>query len=171
MIQVYGATDIKDTYDGDRREPWDRASSRWDNLHVVSDTVCCSVEREWLQQQSLLLVQCGGHTLHHAGRVCRLQPNGLDDMLVIYADPLLSSCATTFLWPGLCSGAQYAWLKADLGRIDRQATPWVVASWHPPWYNSYASHYQEFECMRLQMEELLYRHRVDIVFSGHVCLA
>lgn len=84
MIQVYGATDIKDTYDGDRREPWDRASSRWDNLHVVSDTVCCSVEREWLQQQSLLLVQCGGHTLHHAGRVCRLQPNGLDDMLVIY---------------------------------------------------------------------------------------
>lgn len=66
------------------------------------------------------------------------------------------------------TGAQYAWLRADLGKIDRQATPWVVASWHPPWYNSYSSHYQEFECMRQEMEELLYQHDVDIVFSGHV---
>ena len=39
---------------------------------------------------------------------------------------------------------------------------------HPPWYNSYSSHYQEFECMRQEMEELLYQHRVDIIFAGHV---
>lgn len=66
------------------------------------------------------------------------------------------------------TGAQYSWLKADLHRIDRQVTPWVVASWHSPWYNSYSSHYQEFECMRQEMEELLYQYGVDIVFSGHV---
>ncbi|KAK3005833.1 LOW QUALITY PROTEIN: hypothetical protein RJ639_015691 [Escallonia herrerae] len=66
------------------------------------------------------------------------------------------------------TGAQYAWLEADLQKIDRRVTPWLVASWHPPWYNSYSSHYQEFECMRLQMEALLYRYGVDIVFSGHV---
>ncbi|QHN86180.1 Purple acid phosphatase [Arachis hypogaea] len=66
------------------------------------------------------------------------------------------------------TGAQFAWLKQDLQSLDRSVTPWLVASWHPPWYNSYASHYQEFECMRLEMEALLYQYGVDIVFNGHV---
>ncbi|KAK4388037.1 Purple acid phosphatase 23 [Sesamum angolense] len=66
------------------------------------------------------------------------------------------------------TGAQYRWLEKDLRNIDRNTTPWLVAAWHPPWYNSYSSHYQEFECMRLQMETLLYQYGVDIVFSGHV---
>ncbi|PIN15542.1 Purple acid phosphatase [Handroanthus impetiginosus] len=66
------------------------------------------------------------------------------------------------------TGDQYAWLEKDLQNVDRKTTPWLVAAWHPPWYNSYSSHYQEFECMRLQMEALLYRHGVNIVFSGHV---
>ncbi|KAL5990161.1 Purple acid phosphatase 23 [Asimina triloba] len=47
-------------------------------------------------------------------------------------------------------------------------TPWLVAAWHPPWYNSYSSHYQEFECMRQEMEAILYQYGVDMVFSGHV---
>ncbi|XP_040994094.1 purple acid phosphatase 23 [Juglans microcarpa x Juglans regia] len=66
------------------------------------------------------------------------------------------------------TGAQYAWLKEDLQHIDRTVTPWLVAAWHPPWYNSYSSHYQEFECMRQEMEAILYQYGVDIVFSGHV---
>lgn len=66
------------------------------------------------------------------------------------------------------TGAQYEWLRNDLKRMDREVTPWLVASWHAPWYNSYASHYQEFECMRLEMEDLLYQYGVDIVFNGHV---
>ncbi|CAI9117891.1 OLC1v1019380C1 [Oldenlandia corymbosa var. corymbosa] len=66
------------------------------------------------------------------------------------------------------TGAQFGWLQSDLQSINRSITPWVVAAWHPPWYNSYSSHYQEFECMRLQMEELLYQYGIDIVFSGHV---
>ncbi|KAH9287762.1 hypothetical protein KI387_031879, partial [Taxus chinensis] len=66
------------------------------------------------------------------------------------------------------TGMQYAWLKQDLANVDRQVTPWLVASWHPPWYNSYSSHYQEFECMRQEMEDILYKFGVDIVFSGHV---
>ncbi|KAG8481123.1 hypothetical protein CXB51_025900 [Gossypium anomalum] len=65
-------------------------------------------------------------------------------------------------------GAQYAWLREDLRKVDRTVTPWLVAAWHPPWYNSYSSHYQEFECMRQEMEQLLYHYGVDIVFSGHV---
>ncbi|CAH8276879.1 unnamed protein product [Arabidopsis lyrata] len=66
------------------------------------------------------------------------------------------------------SRAQYAWLKEDLSKVDRTVTPWLVATMHLPWYNSYSSHYQEFECMRQEMEELLYQHRVDLVFAGHV---
>ncbi|XP_042391364.1 purple acid phosphatase 23-like isoform X2 [Zingiber officinale] len=66
------------------------------------------------------------------------------------------------------TGAQHAWLKRDLCQLNRQITPWIIASWHPPWYNSYNSHYQEFECMRQEMEGLLYESSVDIVFSGHV---
>lgn len=66
------------------------------------------------------------------------------------------------------TGSQYAWLEKDLKNVDRKITPWLVATWHTPWYNSYSSHYQEFECMRREMEELIYRHGVDIVFAGHV---
>ncbi|KAI3948307.1 hypothetical protein MKW92_002540 [Papaver armeniacum] len=66
------------------------------------------------------------------------------------------------------TGAQYTWLRKDLEQVDRKVTPWLVAAWHPPWYNSYSSHYQEFECMRQEMEGLLYQFGVDIVFSGHV---
>ncbi|KAL3812376.1 hypothetical protein ACJIZ3_013644 [Penstemon smallii] len=40
------------------------------------------------------------------------------------------------------NGNQFAWLQRDLEKVDRDKTPWLVASWHPPWYNSYSSHYQ-----------------------------
>lgn len=66
------------------------------------------------------------------------------------------------------TGAQYAWLAKDLESVDRSVTPWLIALWHPPWYNSYSSHYQEHECMRLQMEDLLFANDVNVVFSGHV---
>lgn len=57
-------------------------------------------------------------------------------------------------------GAQFSWLKKDLKQFNRCVTPWLVAVWHPPWYNSYSSHYQEFECMRLEMEALLYEYKL-----------
>lgn len=63
---------------------------------------------------------------------------------------------------------QYRWLERDLKQVDRSVTPWLIASWHSPWYNSYKSHYQEFECMRQQMEDLLYEYGVDLAFNGHV---
>ncbi|KAK4573913.1 hypothetical protein RGQ29_031741 [Quercus rubra] len=63
---------------------------------------------------------------------------------------------------------QYKWLERDLANVDRSKTPWLVATWHPPWYSSYKAHYREVECMRVAMEELLYSYGVDIVFNGHV---
>ncbi|KAL9827913.1 Purple acid phosphatase 15 [Arabidopsis thaliana] len=66
------------------------------------------------------------------------------------------------------SAEQYEWLKKDLAKVDRSVTPWLVASWHPPWYSSYTAHYREAECMKEAMEELLYSYGTDIVFNGHV---
>ncbi|KAK9281732.1 hypothetical protein L1049_004636 [Liquidambar formosana] len=66
------------------------------------------------------------------------------------------------------SADQYKWLERDLANVDRSITPWLVAAWHPPWYNTYSAHYREVECMRVAMEELLYSYAVDIVFTGHV---
>lgn len=66
------------------------------------------------------------------------------------------------------TGEQYKWLEHDLADVDRSMTPWLVAAWHPPWYSSYKAHYREAECMKQEMEELLYRYGVDVVFNGHV---
>ncbi|XP_061371627.1 purple acid phosphatase 15-like isoform X2 [Gastrolobium bilobum] len=63
---------------------------------------------------------------------------------------------------------QYKWLERDLASVDRSITPWLVAAWHPPWYSSYKAHYREAECMRVEVEDLLYSYAVDIVFNGHV---
>eukprot|EP00884_Botryococcus_braunii_P011459 jgi/Botrbrau1/20313/Bobra.0410s0001.1 len=63
---------------------------------------------------------------------------------------------------------QHQWLEADLSRIDRARTPWVIAKIHAPFYVSYSSHYMENECMRQELEPLLYKHGVDLVLSGHV---
>ncbi|KAH0971615.1 hypothetical protein GBA52_023771 [Prunus armeniaca] len=63
---------------------------------------------------------------------------------------------------------QYRWLQADLAKIDRKKTPWLVVLLHAPWYNTNTAHQGEGESMRQAMEELLYNARVDVVFAGHV---
>ncbi|KAJ4850525.1 putative purple acid phosphatase 20 [Turnera subulata] len=65
---------------------------------------------------------------------------------------------------------QYKWLQADLAKVDRAKTPWLVVLIHAPWYNSNTAHQGESESvdMKKSMEELLYQARVDIVFAGHV---
>ena len=89
-------------------------------------------------------------------------------LLLVYFQLLYLQFFSSTLYLTFIVGAQYAWLVKDLEKVDRKVTPWLVATWHPPWYNSYASHYQEFECMRQELEALLYQYGVDIVFSGHV---
>ncbi|RZC62269.1 hypothetical protein C5167_024052 [Papaver somniferum] len=66
------------------------------------------------------------------------------------------------------TGEQYNWLEKDLANVDRSVTPWLVATWHAPWYSSYQAHYREVECMRVAMEDLLYSYGVDLVFNGHI---
>lgn len=46
---------------------------------------------------------------------------------------------------------QWQWLQRDLQRVDRTVTPWLVVTLHAPLVNSYASHFGENECMRLEV--------------------
>ncbi|CAA0836965.1 Purple acid phosphatase 18 [Striga hermonthica] len=63
---------------------------------------------------------------------------------------------------------QYGWLKADLSKVDRKMTPWILVLFHVPWYNSNAAHQGEGDDMMTAMEPLLYAAGVDVVFAGHV---
>ncbi|KAK2655319.1 hypothetical protein Ddye_008371 [Dipteronia dyeriana] len=65
---------------------------------------------------------------------------------------------------------QYKWFEADLKKVDRVRTPWIVVLIHAPWYNSNTAHQGESESvdMKAAMEGLLYQARVDVVFAGHV---
>lgn len=63
---------------------------------------------------------------------------------------------------------QWAWLQAELARVDRKTTPWLVVLTHSPWYNSNNYHYMEGETMRVQFERWLVDAKVDLVLAGHV---
>ncbi|KAK4398514.1 Purple acid phosphatase 18 [Sesamum angolense] len=63
---------------------------------------------------------------------------------------------------------QYRWLKADLSKVNRRRTPWLLVLFHMPWYNSNEAHQGEGDEMMETMEPLLHAAGVDIVFAGHV---
>ncbi|XP_078171245.1 purple acid phosphatase 2-like [Carex rostrata] len=63
---------------------------------------------------------------------------------------------------------QYMWLEAELEKVNRSETPWLIVLVHSPWYNSYNYHYMEGETMRVMFEQWFIQHKVDVVFSGHV---
>ena len=64
---------------------------------------------------------------------------------------------------------QFNWFLNDIARVDRGKTPWIIVGWHQPPYNSYSTHYKEFECGRLEIEPFLYANGVDIVLHGAAC--
>jgi len=67
------------------------------------------------------------------------------------------------------SSPQAKWLASDLSRISRERTPWLVATWHTPWYTSNKHHtMQEGSAMRAAFEEPLHKAGIDVVFNGHV---
>ncbi|XP_073045674.1 purple acid phosphatase 2-like [Primulina eburnea] len=63
---------------------------------------------------------------------------------------------------------QYQWLKAELPKVNRSETPWLIVMTHSPWYNSYIYHFLEGESMRVMFEAWFVKYKVDVVFAGHV---
>ncbi|OQS06871.1 purple acid phosphatase 20-like [Thraustotheca clavata] len=86
----------------------------------------------------------------------------------------LGGTHTIFITPYIPTyrgSAQYVWLERDLMSIDRTLTPWLIVVMHGPWYNSnkaHQNHHEPHHVMKKDMEELLYKYHVNIVFSGHV---
>ncbi|GAB2267696.1 prolyl aminopeptidase [Dionaea muscipula] len=63
---------------------------------------------------------------------------------------------------------QYRWLINELPKVNRSETPWLIVLMHSPMYNSYIHHYMEGETMRVMYEPYFVKHKVDVVFAGHV---
>ncbi|XP_028100733.1 purple acid phosphatase 2-like, partial [Camellia sinensis] len=63
---------------------------------------------------------------------------------------------------------QYQWLLAELPKVNRSETPWLIVLMHVPWYNSYNDHYMEGETMRVMFEPWFVQRKVDVVFAGHL---
>ncbi|KAJ3032235.1 hypothetical protein HDV00_007756 [Rhizophlyctis rosea] len=61
---------------------------------------------------------------------------------------------------------QLKWLEADLQKIDRKKTPWVIAMSHRPMYSTQVSSYQTN--IRNAFEALLLKYNVDVYLSGHI---
>jgi hypothetical protein len=57
------------------------------------------------------------------------------------------------------------WLEADLARVNRSVTPWIVAIHHRPWYCSQVGRQQSAQVV---FEPLFLKYGVDLVASGHV---
>jgi len=64
---------------------------------------------------------------------------------------------------------QYNWMEADLARVNRTLTPFVVFTSHRPLYNSerYPDDYRVAENMRIAFEDLLVKYKVDVALYGH----
>ena len=63
---------------------------------------------------------------------------------------------------------QNQWFEAELPKVNRSETPWLIVLMHSPWYNSYDYHYMEGETMRVMYEPWFVQYKVDVVFAGHV---
>lgn len=64
--------------------------------------------------------------------------------------------------------AQFKWLQADLKKVDRSRTPWLIVVLHAPWYNTNHAHQHNGDAMKKAMEQVLYEAHVDILVAGHV---
>ncbi|GAB4814669.1 hypothetical protein N2152v2_001715 [Parachlorella kessleri] len=62
---------------------------------------------------------------------------------------------------------QYAWFQAELSKVDRSRTPWLILMFHASARNNYAVHFKEVEEFMQLFEPLFYQHQVDMIFNGH----
>ncbi|KAJ8603145.1 hypothetical protein CTAYLR_004611 [Chrysophaeum taylorii] len=65
---------------------------------------------------------------------------------------------------------QRTWLEEELNCTDRERTPWVVVGMHAPWYSSNLRHRDDVSTRRhrAELEDVLTRYGVPVVFAGHV---
>lgn len=72
------------------------------------------------------------------------------------------------IWGKGCLTPLLVRIQADLAKVDRAKTPWLLVLFHVPWYNSNRAHQGEGDDMRASMEPLLYAAGTDLILTGHV---
>jgi len=65
---------------------------------------------------------------------------------------------------------QYEWLENELKLIDREKTPWVLLTMHPPIYNTFSLHHHDPQIFAAKehMEPLFVKYHVNLVLTGHI---
>lgn len=61
---------------------------------------------------------------------------------------------------------QYQWLAADLAKVNRTATPWIIINGHRPMYSSQVSSYQAH--LRNAFQGLFLKYGIDLYIAGHI---
>lgn len=64
--------------------------------------------------------------------------------------------------------ARFCKFQADLKKVDRSRTPWLIVVLHAPWYNTNHAHQHNGDAMKKALEQVLYEAHVDILVAGHV---
>ncbi|KAB2618565.1 bifunctional purple acid phosphatase 26-like [Pyrus ussuriensis x Pyrus communis] len=125
----------------------------------------------------------GNHEIDYMPYMGEVTP--FKNYLQRYATPYLASGSSNPLWyairrasahiivlssysPFVKYTPQWMWLEAELKRVDREKTPWLIVLMHVPIYNSNEAHYMEGESMRAVFESWFVQYKVDVVFAGHV---
>jgi hypothetical protein len=65
------------------------------------------------------------------------------------------------------SGIEKTWLVADLAKVDRTKTPWIIATHHQPTYSCSTTHGSNKD-VRTAWQPVFDQANVDVVFNGHV---
>jgi len=65
---------------------------------------------------------------------------------------------------------QYEWLENELASIDREKTPWVLLTMHPPIYNTFSLHHHDPQIFAAKehLEPLFVNYHVNLVLTGHI---
>eukprot|EP01126_Amoeba_proteus_P035828 TRINITY_DN3623_c0_g1_i3.p1 TRINITY_DN3623_c0_g1~~TRINITY_DN3623_c0_g1_i3.p1 ORF type:complete len:512 (+),score=66.55 TRINITY_DN3623_c0_g1_i3:291-1826(+) len=68
------------------------------------------------------------------------------------------------------SSEQWKWMVRDMKTVNRSITPWLVVAGHRPLYSSGTSDVGDYhisEHLRQELEIMMLRFQVDLVFTGH----
>ena len=65
---------------------------------------------------------------------------------------------------------QYQWFLGTLSGIDRNRHPWITVTVHCPMYSTFSQHHNDPQLVNLKLflEPLLVRYKVNFILSGHV---
>ncbi|GLU16867.1 hypothetical protein SLE2022_332740 [Rubroshorea leprosula] len=154
---------------------------QYNDVGVRWDSWGCFIERSAAYQPWIW--SAGNHEIEYFPSMDEVIP--FKSYLHRYPTPYLASKSSSPLWyairrasahiivlssysPFVKYTPQWRWLNEEFKRVNREKTPWLIVLMHVPIYNSNEAHFMEGESMRAVFESWFLKHKVDVVFAGHV---